>query len=221
MGRLETISVTTLLVDTLRAQILDGKVESGRGLAENDVAAEYEVSRPTARVAITQLVQEGLLRRNGRQQPARVPQLTAADVEDLFVVRLPLELEVVRLVAGRPDAHGRAARAVDDLRAIDSGRPHSAFVEADLRFHRALVDAIGSPRMTSHYERLSGEIHLSMVQSRLVLGRDRIVAEHSAILAAIVAGDVARAHELMESHLAGARDAMVASLGADSLVSGQ
>ncbi len=60
-----------------------------------------------------------------------------------------------------------------------------------------------------------------MVQSRLVLGRDRIVAEHSAILAAIVAGDVARAHELMESHLAGARDAMVASLGADSLVSGQ
>ncbi|MCF7549362.1 GntR family transcriptional regulator [Pseudonocardia sp. WMMC193] len=215
MGRLETVSVTTSLIATMRAEILDGKIAPGRGLSENEVAAEYQVSRPTARVAITQLVLEGLLRREGRQQPARVPQLAAADVADLFLVRIPLELEAVDLVAGRAEAHETAGRAVDDLRAIDESRPHSDFVEADLRFHRALVDGIGSPRLSAHYERLTGEIHLSMVQSRSVLGRERIAAEHEAVLDALRLGDVEQARVRMRAHLAGARDAMMAALAKD------
>ncbi|MFD2420290.1 GntR family transcriptional regulator [Amycolatopsis pigmentata] len=216
MARLATISVTTSLITTLRAQILDGVVEPGRGLAENDVAAEFEVSRPTARVAITQLVHEGLLRRAGRQQPARVPRLTAADVEDLFLVRMPLELEAVRLVAGDSAAHERAARAVDDLHAVGDAQRPSVFVEADLCFHRALVDGVGSPRMSKFYELLSGEIHLSMLQSRLALGRDRIAAEHGAILDALREGAVELAGERMHAHLDGARRAMLATLVDDS-----
>jgi DNA-binding GntR family transcriptional regulator len=217
MGRLETVSVTTSLIATMRAEILDGKITPGRRLSEHQVAAEYGVSRPTARVAITQLVTEGLLRRHGRQQPARVPRLAAEDVADLFLVRIPLELEAVNLVAGRAAAREAVGRAVDDLRAIDESKPHSDFVEADLRFHLALIDGIGSPRLSAHYERLTGEIHLSMVQSRSVLGRERIVAEHEAILDALQVGDVEQARTRMRAHLAGARDAMMASLAACTL----
>ncbi|MEN2550922.1 hypothetical protein, partial [Acinetobacter baumannii] len=74
---------------------------------------EYEVSRPTAKTAISQLVQEGLLRREAHKS-AHVPSLSREDVEDLFLVRMPLELEVVRRVAGTvvPPA---AAGAVTDL----------------------------------------------------------------------------------------------------------
>ncbi|GEL25073.1 GntR family transcriptional regulator [Pseudonocardia sulfidoxydans NBRC 16205] len=210
MGRLKAMTVTTSLITTMRAEILDGDLKPDRALSENEIAAEYGVSRPTARVAITQLEREGLLRRSGRQQPARVPRLAAADVEDLFLVRMPLELEAVRLVAGRAAPLTAAAQAVDDLREIAATAAHSAFVDADLRFHRALVDAVGSPRLAAHYERLSGEIHLSMVQSRLILGRDRIVAEHDAVLEALGNHDGAQAQERMHAHLAGARDAMVA-----------
>lgn len=203
---LKTVSVVDALTSSLRSRVLDGEIEPGLGLSETDIANEYEVSRPTAKTAISQLVQEGLLRREAHRS-AHVPSLSREDVEDLFLVRMPLELEVVRLVIGK-DLPQAAAKAVDDLASITPEAGHSKFVEADLRFHRALVGAVDSPRLTRLYQALSGEIHLSMVQSRHALGRDRIVAEHGGVLDAIRAGDAATAETLMRTHLEGARDAL-------------
>jgi len=120
---------------------------------------------------------------------------------------MPLELEVVRLVSGK-EIPAAAAAAVAELAAIAPEAGHSKFVEADLRFHRALVRAVDSPRLTRLYQALSGEIHLSMVQSRYALGRDRIVAEHSGVLQALMKGDAELAETLMRAHLEGARDAL-------------
>ena len=210
MKGLKTVSVVDALTASLRSRVLDGRIDAGVGLTETVVASEYEVSRPTAKTAISQLVQEGLLRREAHRS-ARVPTLSREDVEDLFLVRMPLELEVVRRVIGLqiPQA---AAEAIHDLAVISPDAGHSEFVEADLRFHRALVRAVDSPRLTRLYQALSGEIHLSMVQSRLALGRDRIVAEHSGVLDALRQGDAARAESLMRAHLEGARDALAETL---------
>lgn len=211
MKGLQTVSVVDALTGSLRAKVLDGRIDPGVGLGETDVAAEYEVSRPTAKAAIAALVSEGLLRREAHRS-AQVPALSRADVEDLFLVRMPLELEVVRLLAGHSTVPEGAATAVHDLAQVPPDARHSTFVEADLRFHRMLFDAVDSPRLTRLYHALSGEIHLSMVQSRYALGRDRIVAEHDAVLAALRAGDVDRATSLMRVHLEGARDALAAQL---------
>ena len=206
MKGLKTVSVVDALTTSLRARVLNGDIDAGFGLTETDVASEYEVSRPTAKTAISQLVQEGLLRREAHKS-AHVPSLSREDVEDLFLVRMPLELEVVKLVAGQPIPQA-AADAVQDLARVAGDAGHSEFVEADLRFHRELVRAVNSPRLTRMYQALSGEIHLSMVQSRHALGRDRIVAEHGAVLAALTAGDGVLAESLMRAHLEGARDAL-------------
>jgi DNA-binding GntR family transcriptional regulator len=206
MRGLQTVSVVDALTMSLRGKVLDGKINPGVGLTETDVANEYEVSRPTAKTAINQLVQEGLLRREAHKS-ARVPSLSRADVEDLFLVRMPLELEVVRLVAGHPVPQA-ASDAVRDLAEISPSARHSEFVEIDLKFHNALVKAVASPRLSRLYQTLSGEIHLSMVQSRQALGRDRIVAEHGGILKALQDGDVAQGESLMRAHLEGARDAL-------------
>jgi DNA-binding GntR family transcriptional regulator len=209
---LKTVSVVDALTTSLRARVLDGEIDAGVGLTETDVATEYEVSRPTAKTAISQLVQEGLLRREAHRS-AHVPSLSREDVEDLFLVRMPLELEVVRLVVGKP-IPAAAAEAVDDLAAITPEAGHSKFVEADLRFHRVLVQAVHSPRLSRLYEALSGEIHLSMVQSRYALGRDRIVAEHGGVLSALRQGDATLAEKLMREHLDGARDALASQFPA-------
>ncbi|MCW0215293.1 MAG: GntR family transcriptional regulator [Pseudonocardia sp.] len=211
MKGLRTVSVVDALVSSLRDRVLNGEIPAGAGVTETDVATAYEVSRPTARIAITALVQDGLLRREAHR-PARVPELTRADVEDLFLARVPLELEVVRSLAEDGEVPVAAKRAIDDLAAVGPDTPHSVFVEADLRFHRELVVALGSPRLTRLYQVIAGEIHLSMVQSRLALGRDRIVAEHAAIFDALTRPSADLAVDLMRAHLQGARAAMAERL---------
>ncbi len=206
MKGLKTVSVVDALTASLRSRVLDGDIDPGVGLTETDVANEYEVSRPTAKAAISHLVQEGLLRREAHRS-AQVPTLSRDDVEDLFLVRTPLELEMVHRMAGRP-IPSAAGQAVRDLAAVEPSAGHSKFVEADLRFHLVLVLAVDSPRLTRMYSALSGEIHLSMVQSRYALGRDRIVEEHDAVLQALQDGDGPLAESLMRAHLEGARDAL-------------
>ncbi len=215
MNKLQTVSLVDALSATLRTRVLDGLIDPGQGLTENDVAAEFDVSRPTAKTAIALLVQEGLLRREPHKS-ARVPILSRADVEDLFLVRVPLELGVVALVAERGVVPPGAARAVVDLGGVPAEAPPSIFVAADLGFHRALVDEVGSPRLSRLYAALSGEIHLSMIQSRHALGRDRIVSEHRAVLEALQSGDAAAAQWLMREHLEGACAALASRL--DELV---
>lgn len=55
---LRTVSVVEALAETLRARVLNGQIDAGVGLTESDVAIEYDVSRPTAKTAINQLVHE-------------------------------------------------------------------------------------------------------------------------------------------------------------------
>ncbi|WP_435241511.1 GntR family transcriptional regulator [Streptomyces cucumeris] len=202
--RLSTVSVVEALAASLRDRVLDGQLPPGTALAETEIATEYGVSRPTARSAVTALVHEGLLHRDANK-PAYVPRLTRADVEDLFLVRTPLEADVVRVLVRRGTVPvSAAARAIGDLGRLEPDAPHSAFAEADLRFHQSLVEAVGSPRLNRLYRGIQGEVHLCMVQTRRTLGRERIIAEHTAVLDALKAGDEEGAARCMRAHLDGA-----------------
>lgn len=212
MTGLRTVSLVEALAASLRTLVLDGELAAGATLTETDVAERFQVSRPTAKTAISLLVQAGLLRRQAHRT-AYVPQLSAADVRDLFLVRIPLELAVVERIAGldRPRLDG-ASLAVRDMSDLAADSAHGTFVEADLGFHQQLVDALGSSRLSTLYATLTGEIHLSMVQSHFALGRQRIIDEHGAVLDALAAGDPARAVNTMRAHLTGARDSLAAHL---------
>lgn len=205
---LKTVSVVDALTDSLRKAILDGEVHGGATLTENEVAEEYDVSRPTAKAAISVLTQQGLLRREAHKA-ARVPNLSKSDVEDLFFVRILLELEAVHLVVSGHIVPESAGKAIQELSELPPDSARSALVEADLRFHQLLIQAVNSPRLERVYSDLSGEIHLSMVQAQRAMGYDRIVAEHSAIFDAVAEKDVERAQYLMRKHLEGARAALI------------
>ncbi|HEX5598220.1 MAG TPA: GntR family transcriptional regulator [Micromonosporaceae bacterium] len=213
---LTTVTVVDALVAAVRARILDGDLPPGTVLAEVRVARDYRVSRPTAKAALRQLVEQGLLRHDPHH-PARVPALAAVDITDLFQIRTPLELVAIEQVAPRVAQRAGSLRgmvvAVHELRELDTEATHSQFVAADLRFHRELVDLAGSSRLSRIYAGLQGEIHLCMVQTRVALGRERIVHEHARILHALQQGDAVSAGDLMRAHLDGARAALLARFG--------
>lgn len=208
--RLKTHSLVDSLRDALQEAILRGEIPAGSQLTEQAVADKYGIARPTAKAALEQLVHAGIMRRS-LNRAARVPLLDADDVRDLYFNRGLVERGVVTALAQRRIEVPGARRAVDELRRASDV---AEIVEADIRFHRALVAALGSPRATRLHESVIGEAHLCMAQVQVhhLLDPEVIASEHAGILEAVTAGSSRKAAELMDDHLVRARDQLVAYL---------
>jgi DNA-binding GntR family transcriptional regulator len=199
---LQVVSTLDALSDSLRRRLLEGELEPGTALGEVELASEYGVARPTARAAIQALVAEGLLRREPNRS-ARVPELTADDVRDLFYVREALELQVVSTLVERQLRPPAAEEAVLRLERLPRRAPWDEVVEADVDFHTALVEAAGSPRLERMYDTLQSEIRLCLVQLKPAYDDSaKVAAEHRELLEAIANGPKRTALRLMSEHLA-------------------
>ncbi|MEO9326058.1 GntR family transcriptional regulator [Nocardioides sp. C4-1] len=213
MPRLQVVSVVDAIADDLRARILRGELEPGTALTEADIASTYEVARPTGKAATEQLVRDGLLVR-GNHRSARVVELGPDDVRDIYRTRAHLEREVLRRLA-RERTDVPAARAANaEIAALVDGSTLDV-VAPDMRFHTALVDALGSPRTTRMYRSLVTEVTLCMarVQGRGLLDNASIAREHALILDLVTAGDGDGAAALLDEHVGRARERLVRALG--------
>ncbi|HSV34000.1 MAG TPA: GntR family transcriptional regulator, partial [Ramlibacter sp.] len=89
--------------DRIRAAILRGELKPGEKLTEQDLAAEFEVSRTPVREAIRQLEVERLVVRT-RFVGVTVRQLTPKELIELLDIREVLEGLVARLATQHMDA---------------------------------------------------------------------------------------------------------------------
>ncbi|WP_417367693.1 GntR family transcriptional regulator [Glutamicibacter arilaitensis] len=202
--RLGVVSVVQAIVKSLRARIFSGELAPGTPLGEVDVAAHYEVARPTAKAALENLVASGLLTRNAHQS-AKVTLLTSADARDIYRTRAIIEAEAVRLLASTSQVPEAARQANAEITALRDASPID-IVDPDVRFHSALVQALQSQRTSSIYGQLSDEIRLCMthVQDATLLNTADIADEHETLLQCIEAGDAQGAAEVLAQHLANA-----------------
>ncbi|HEY1627264.1 MAG TPA: GntR family transcriptional regulator [Streptosporangiaceae bacterium] len=201
---LEVPSLVDALHDALRERILIGDLAGGDPLAEAEIASHYSVARPTAKSALERLVSEGLLRRSSNKT-ARVPILTAEDIYDLYRTRLFLEREVVTVLANRAQVPPAAREALAALRATAAEKepPLAKVVSLDIDFHTALVESIGSLRLSRLYRSLMGEVRLCMaqVQANHLRTPEPIADGHAALLDLIERGDVEATQEELTAHL--------------------
>lgn len=95
--------------------------------------------------------------------------------------------------------------------------PDPATVDPDLRFHTALIDALGSARTGRMYRSVLDEARMCMaqVQGRRLLEAGVIAAQHAEILDALAAGEAERATAVLGIHLSSAQERLVDALGAD------
>lgn len=198
---LTTVSLNEALAHALRDRILSGDIAPGTPLPELEVGATYGVARPTVRAALQTLVAMGLLRREPNRS-AYIPELSRDDIVDLFFVRRRLECEAVRLLVARAVRPAPAEQAVRRLEGLGPRSEWSAVVEADLAFHLALIDGVGSPRLVRVYALLANEIRLTLAQLRPSYDSPAtLAAEHRVLLDVIGGGDAERAVDLLEAHL--------------------
>jgi DNA-binding GntR family transcriptional regulator len=88
-------SLTSAVADKLREQIMRGEIPEGAQLRQDVIAAQYQVSRIPVREALRQLDAEGLIT-IFPNRGAIVPELSPADIEELFAIRALLEPEVLK-----------------------------------------------------------------------------------------------------------------------------
>jgi DNA-binding GntR family transcriptional regulator len=195
------VSVVQALVNELREQILSGRVMQGSILRENELCAAFNVSRHTVRSAVQALAFERLVRHE-RNRGAYVTQITGEDVREIFQIRALIEVEAVRLVAGNGRSLALARKAIDRLEELPDDAYWGEIRDADLAFHQAVVDEMGSNRMSSVFSGLRTELRLCFLQIREELSQKAIIVrQHRAILQQLERGNVKSAIGLIKSHL--------------------
>ena len=206
-------SVIDAVVDDLKAQVLAHDLRPGMPLTEAEVAARYDVARATAKAAIERLVADKVLVRKNHKT-ARVVKLGPADVRDIYRTRAYLESEVLRRLAERREVPLEARVANAEIEALWRQGSWDS-VDADMRFHTSLIDALGSARTSSVYGSLAFEVKLCMaqLQGSQRLSPEIIVDEHSRILDLIDAGDASGVAAMLDEHLARARELLAGALG--------
>lgn len=211
--RVQVPSVVDAIADDLRRGVLSGELAPGVSLTEAEVAGRYEVARATAKAAIERLVAEAVLERS-THKTARVIRLGPADVQDIYLSRAILEAEVLRRLARARTPIPEAAReANEEIRRCGNGSSLE-IVAPDMRFHTAMIDAVGNVRTSRMYRGLASEVQLCMaqVQGRQLLSPAIIVAEHETILEHVEAGRGEEAAQSLDEHLIRARDLLVGAL---------
>lgn len=216
MTQLMTVSLVEAIAADIRSRILRGGYPADASFKEVEVAAEYEVARPTAKAAIEKLVSESLLVRRSNKT-ARIVTLTPEDVRDIYKTRAVLEKAALLQLAEARSIPAGTRAAQEELERITDGSDLDV-VDPDMRFHQALVDSLDSPRTSRMYDSLISQVKLCMaqVQGLHLVQPDRIIKEHRHLLDLVEAGDGAAAAEFLDEHLARPRERLVAAISGEA-----
>jgi DNA-binding FadR family transcriptional regulator len=213
------------LVDRIHASVLDailrGEFTQGARLpTEGELAERFGVSRATVREALSRLRSDGIIEtRRGSGSHVSIPPARAAsgapvptvaslaDVERYYAFRECIESGAAAAAAEWRDADDlKALRdAFERLRdAMESGRPSA---EDDLRFHAAIARATHNPFFITAMG--DGVAPIRQYMDRFNSAKDEVrparvraaLAEHQAILDAIVQRSPAQAAAAMREHV--------------------
>lgn len=192
------------LVDEIRGAIIRGELSPNERLVELDLAQRYSVSRGAVRVALLELVNEGLVDRE-LHRGARVRVISLEEAIEISEVRM-----VIEGLCARRAAENITEDQADELRQLVSTMVER-ISEGDLmaysglngELHDRIRHISGHGAAAAIVERLRNQSVRQQFRMSLVPGRANVsVAEHTAIVEAVATRDGDRAEEQMRAHLA-------------------
>jgi DNA-binding GntR family transcriptional regulator len=148
----------------LRDNIGSHQIRPGERLQEVGLAAQLGVSRTPVREALARLESEGMIVVEGRGFV--VPELTDADIEEIYQLRFLLEPAAARSAVGEVGSAADLASmssAIEDAVAAEKAGDFRAFLEANSRFHVAWRTLIPNRRMSKLLDQYVGHVRFLRV----------------------------------------------------------
>jgi DNA-binding GntR family transcriptional regulator len=212
----ETQSMQLMVADRLRARIIAGELETGVGLSEIALAAEYGVSRTPVREALKQLQTEGLVEIRPRVGTF-VSTPTRSDMVELFQMKEILEGAAARLFAARGEIPELVALRANVARSDEAVARDDVdgYTELVGEFHDLIVRGSGNRKLRTHYTMLMNQLAYPRLVATSLSRPGRLVesdAEHGRVLAIITAKDESTAERLMREHVRASQDALLGAM---------
>ena len=196
-------SLTELVVDELRARIIDGRLRLGAALSENTLAADLGLSKTPVREALLQLKLERLVEVLP-QRGTYVFRLAADQVAPITELREVLELAALRAAMSRNrgaliDALAEITEAMAEALKLDDT---VGYQRLDGQYHQAIIDLSGNPYFSDAYGQIGFRIQAlrSRLSNEARLNR-LSMKDHRALLKLIKAADDSGVEILMRAHI--------------------
>ncbi|RFU86485.1 GntR family transcriptional regulator [Streptomyces triticagri] len=187
----------------IRARIHSGSYPQGSRLRERELAEALGVSRIPVREALTRLAADGLVVLSPRRG-ASVRRLTLRDVDELFDLRLSLEVFAARRAAEIVAGGGRHPRLREVLdEALDATRRGSPadIAAANTAFHAEIITMTGNRLLQATLQPSLGLLHWLFRLTATDGGPEVHCAEHGNICRAIHEGRPQLAEALAYAHI--------------------
>jgi len=206
LAEVRDTSLAKVVREEILGRIMRGELAPGVRINEPDVAERLGISRVPVREALRALESSGLVvsRKNAG---VFVRELASAEVSQLYELRAVFDAYAGRKAGELGDGARRALVKVLDaatagMRKAARRRDVATYYAENLRFHWAIVEAVGNPRFSGAYRDVVQQLHLWRFQNLSQgLAMAASATEHDEILHAIRAGDAARSEKLMASHV--------------------
>ena len=159
-------SLTALVVDELRARIIDGRLRLGELVSENALAAELGISKTPVREALLELKLDRLVDVLP-QRGTYVFRLGPADVVNVSKLREMLEVKSAAIAMKRNgrELALRMASVLHDMRKAYHAGDIVAYRTLDGSYHRTLIEACGNSYIADAYAPI--DLRIQALRSRL------------------------------------------------------
>jgi DNA-binding GntR family transcriptional regulator len=202
-----------VLLRTIRAAILDGRLAPDQPLREVELAEQLGTSRTPIREALLLLEREGLVEAPPNRG-ATVKRYDLVDLEEIYDLRSVLEGHAASLAAHRiTDAQlcelERSCDRFTRLRASDDSLRRLA--DENFTFHGIILEAAGSERLARTIQEMTAlPVVYQSYMNYSSQQRGIVEREHRRIADALKRRDAAEAAELMRAHVVWAGDIAMA-----------
>ncbi len=191
--------------EALRDMIVSGEMPAGSKVKEAELCEQLGISRTPLREALKVLASEGLIELIPRHG-ARVAQITAVEIDELFPIMAALEALAGELACARMrDSDIAAFRKLHrDLFARFEAGDEKDYLRLNREIHKRVFTVAGNESLTALYEQLLVRTHAVRFVTRKTRKQwQQAVEEHHGLLAAIEAKDAKRLSKLLREHLLG------------------